>query len=197
MLKVGITGNMGAGKSTVVNILQKLGVPIYDSDSASKKLMGSNLLLINQIKQYFGSDIYTDNNTLNRTKLADIVFSNPQKLALLNSLVHPLTIEDFRNWAIIQSAPYCVKESSLLFETDAIKEVDIVVGVFAAENICLQRIKARSNMDITTIKKRLQYQINASIKMKLCDYIIENNGEELLLPKVWALHNSLNNLITK
>ena len=197
MLKVGITGNMGAGKSTVVNILQKLGVPIYDSDSASKKLMGSNLLLINQIKQYFGSDIYTDNNTLNRTKLAEIVFSNPQKLALLNSLVHPLTIEDFRNWAIIQSAPYCVKESSLLFETDAIKEVDIVVGVFAAENICLQRIKARSNMDITTIKKRLQYQINASIKMKLCDYIIENNGEELLLPKVWALHNSLNNLITK
>ena len=197
MLKVGITGNMGAGKSTVVNILQKLGVPIYDSDSASKKLMGSNLLLINQIKQYFGSDIYTDNNTLNRTKLADIVFSNPQKLALLNSLVHPLTIEDFRNWAIIQSAPYCVKESSLLFETDAIKEVDIVVGVFAAENICLQRIKARSNMDITTIKKRLQYQINASIKMKLCDYIIENNGEELLLPKVWALHNSLNNLVTK
>ena len=197
MLKVGITGNMGAGKSTVVNILQKLGVPIYDSDSASKKLMGSNLLLINQIKLYFGSDIYTDNNTLNRTKLADIVFSNPQKLALLNSLVHPLTIEDFRNWAIIQSAPYCVKESSLLFETDAIKEVDIVVGVFAAENICLQRIKARSNMDITTIKKRLQYQINASIKMKLCDYIIENNGEELLLPKVWALHNSLNNLITK
>ena len=197
MLKVGITGNMGAGKSTVVNVLQKLGVPIYDSDSASKKLMGSNLLLINQIKQYFGSDIYTDNNTLNRTKLADIVFSNPQKLALLNSLVHPLTIEDFRNWAIIQSAPYCVKESSLLFETDAIKEVDIVVGVFAAENICLQRIKARSNMDITTIKKRLQYQINASIKMKLCDYIIENNGEELLLPKVWALHNSLNNLITK
>ena len=197
MLKVGITGNMGAGKSTVVNILQKLGVPIYDSDSASKKLMGSNLLLINQIKQYFGSDIYTDNNTLNRSKLADIVFSNPQKLALLNSLVHPLTIEDFRNWAIIQSAPYCVKESSLLFETDAIKEVDIVVGVFAAENICLQRIKARSNMDITTIKKRLQYQINASIKMKLCDYIIENNGEELLLPKVWALHNSLNNLVTK
>ncbi|MCX8481182.1 MAG: dephospho-CoA kinase [Sediminibacterium sp.] len=191
MLKVGITGNMGAGKSTVVTILQKLGVPVYDSDDASKKLMNTNLFLINQIKQYFGADIYTENGILNRSKLAEIVFANPQKLALLNGLVHPLTIADFRNWAKNQRATYCVKESSLLFETDAIKEVDLAVGVFAPENISLQRIKARTNMDITSIKKRLQYQINPSIKMKLCDYIIHNNGDELLLPKVLLLHKQL------
>jgi len=190
ILKVGITGGIGSGKTTVAKVFELLGVPVYYADAASKRLYNTNKELMASIKHHFGDDVYI-NSELNRTKLAALVFNNPGKLELLNSLVHPLTMKDAEDWMDKQTLPYVIKEAALLFESGSAGGLDFIVGVYAPKHLRLKRAMERDGAGREEILKRMDRQIDETIKMKLCDFVIRNDEQELLIPQVLQLHETL------
>lgn len=193
MLKIGLTGGMGSGKTTVAKIFALLGVPVYNADEAAKKLYGTDADLIAKIKRHFGDEVYTANQ-LNRSKLAAIVFQNPEKLSLLNSLVHPLTIKDAETWMKLQTAPYMIKEAALLFESGSVQSLDYVIGVHAPQPLRLKRAMERDGVSREEVQQRMRRQIDEAIKMRLCDFIITNDEQQLVIPQVLQLHQKLQSL---
>ena len=123
--------------------------------------------------------------------MASLVFNDPQKLELLNSLVHPLTIRDAENWMKAQVAPYVIKEAALLFESGSVVGLDYVIGVYAPQHIRLKRVLDRDNTSREEVLNRMNRQIDEGIKMKLCDFIINNNEQDLVIPQVMGLHGKL------
>ncbi len=197
-LKIGLTGGIGSGKSTVAKLFELLQVPVYYADAASKRLYQTDRNLMQSLKQHFGEDIYT-NEQLNRTKLATLVFSDKEKLALLNSLVHPPTIRDAAEWFSRQRAPYVIKEAALLFESGSVEGLDFVVGVYAPVHLRIKRVMDRDGSRREDVQNRMSKQLSESIKMKLCDFVITNDEQELVIPQVVQLHQkflglSANNL---
>jgi dephospho-CoA kinase len=190
MLKVGITGGIGSGKTTVTRIFSLLGVPIYDADSAAKRLMNQDAVLKASIISTFGPQAYA-HGTLDRTWLAAQVFNDPAKLAKLNSLVHPATIADAKAWMDRQTAPYTIKEAALLFESGSDKGLDKVIGVSAPESLRIQRVTEREHTSETEVRKRIDKQMPEAEKMGRCDFILQNDGKEMLIPQVIALHEKL------
>ena len=190
MLKVGITGGIGSGKSTVAHIFETLGIPVYYADDAAKKLMNEDEGLKQQVQQLFGDAAYT-NGQLNRPFVAAQVFNNPEKLAMLNAIVHPATIADAEKWMRQQSAPYCIKEAALIFESGAQENLDVVIGVFAPKAIRIKRVMDRDGITREEVLARMNKQINETIKMRLCNYVITNDEQELLIPQVLAVHQAL------
>src|ERR1043165_4021176 len=138
-LKIGLTGGIGSGKTTVAKIFELLNVPVYYADSASKRLYQTDKELMANLKKHFGEDIYT-NEQLNRQKLAAIVFNDKNKLELLNSLVHPPTIRDAEEWIGKQTTPYVIKEAALLFETGSAAGLDYVIGVSTPTHLRIKRV---------------------------------------------------------
>lgn len=193
MLRIGLTGGIGSGKTTVAKIFEVLGVPVYYADAAAKRLMNENELLRNEIVRQFGEGAYSDLK-LNRGYLGGIVFKSPEKLALLNSIVHPATLLDAQSWQDLQTAPYTIKEAAILFEAGANKGLDYVIGVFSPMNLRTQRIMQRDNLALEEVSKRMNNQMSETIKMKLCDFVLVNDEKELLIPQVTALHEKLLNL---
>ncbi|MFL5788529.1 MAG: dephospho-CoA kinase [Flavisolibacter sp.] len=186
-LKIGLTGGIGSGKSIIAKIFELFNVPVYYADEASKRLYHSNKSLIKEIKFHFGEDIYK-NEQLDRQKLASIVFSNPQKLELLNQLVHPLTIRDAEEWMKKQTSPYIIKEAALLFESGSVASLDYVIGVKAPLSIRIKRVIERDGVSKDEILSRMSRQIDEDIKMRLCDFIITNDEHELVIPQALELH---------
>jgi dephospho-CoA kinase len=187
---IGITGGIGSGKSTVAKIFATLGIPVYDADAAAKKIMHSNEKLIEQLITHFGTATYI-NGQLNRKYLADIVFKDKNKIDLLNSLVHPYSIADAAYWAKEQKAPYVLKEAALLFESEAFHHVDYSIGVTAPKALRIQRVMQRDALTREAVLARMDKQIEDSIKMKLCDFVITNDEQVLILPQVLHLHTKL------
>lgn len=191
MLKVGITGGIGSGKSTVARIFSLLGVPVYYADDAAKTIMQTDPLLIQQVKEHFGSHMYDSNNVLDRAALGKIVFNDREKLDLLNALVHPATIRHSDEWAAKQHAPYVLKEAALLFESGSFQYLDKCIGVSAPQPLRILRVMKRDNISREDVLARMYKQIDDNIKMKLCDYVIRNDEQEMVIPQVLALHNTL------
>jgi dephospho-CoA kinase len=190
MYRVGLTGGIGSGKSTVARILETLGIPVYYADDAAKTIMNTDAGLRQQIIQHFGEASYAD-GMLQRKYLADIVFNDPEKLALLNSLIHPVTIRHSEQWFRRQSAPYAVREAALLFESGASENLGFIIGVYAPKHLRLQRVIKRDGLSADEIQKRMNRQINEEMKMKLCDAVIRNDEQELVIPQVIELHRRL------
>ncbi len=190
MLKIGLTGGIGSGKSTVAKVFESLGVPVYKADDEAKKLMATDPQLIDLIKKHFSEEVYKEGK-LDKTYLASIVFNNKEKLELLNSLVHPFTIEDGKLWMNRQQTPYAIKEAALLFESGSQGEFDFIVGVYAPETLRIHRTIQRDKTDKELVRLRMQNQIKEEIKMKLCDEVLINNEQELLVPQIIALHEKL------
>lgn len=193
MLKIGLTGGIGSGKSTVAKIFETLGIPVYYADAEAKRLMNSSETLKKVIRQNFGEATY-ENDQLNRKYLAGIVFNNPEKLELLNALIHPVTINDAEQWMQQQSAPYSIKEAALLFESGAAENLDFIVGVYAPQALRIKRVMKRDGLTADEIMKRINRQVNEEMKMKLCDFVITNNEQELLVPQVLKLHQHFSGL---
>lgn len=187
MLKIGLTGGIGSGKSTVAKVFQTLGIPVYYADDAAKELMNNNEGLKQQIILHFGEDVY-ENKVLNRKLLAQKVFNNPTQLHLLNSFVHPATIQAAEDWFVQQTAPYCIKEAALIFESGSQQNLDFVIGVYTPTTIRLQRVMQRDKATKKEVQQRMDKQIDETIKMRLCDFVVTNNEQELLIPQVMALH---------
>lgn len=196
MLRIGITGGIGSGKTTVAKIFEVLGVPVYYADVAAKRLMNEDELLQQNIISHFGSAIF-ENKQLNRGLLASIVFNDPEKLSLLNSIVHPVTIADAEKWmkqvakADGKETPYAIKEAALLFESGAQKKLDYVIGVNAPYKLRLQRAMQRDNLSKEEIESRMVKQMDETKKMNLCNFIITNDEVQLLIPQVLELHKKL------
>jgi dephospho-CoA kinase len=186
MLRIGLTGGIGSGKTTVAKIFETLGVPVYYADDAAKRLMATHAPLKNAIIQNFGEDVYPG-GTLNRKRLATIVFNDRQKLDLLNSLVHPLTIKDSDEWIQRQTSAYVIREAALLFESGAHKNLDKIIGVSAPENLRVKRVMDRDNVSETEIIQRMSHQMKEADKIKRCDFIIRNDEIHPVLPQVLEL----------
>jgi dephospho-CoA kinase len=191
MLKIGLTGGIGSGKTTVAKVFEVLNIPVYYADEAAKELMHTNELLKQQLILHFGKETYFDNGQLNRKHLSSIVFSNKEKLELLNSLVHPATIADAKEWVDKQQSPYVIKEAALLFESGTSEGLDYIIGVTAPNALRIKRVMDRDGVTAEEVKRRMAHQVDEALKMKLCDFVLHNNEQELLLPQVVTLHNEL------
>jgi dephospho-CoA kinase len=187
VLKIGLTGGIGSGKTTVAKIFELLGVPVYYADDASKRLYATNKDLMEALKQHFGEDIYTDEQ-LNRSKLAAVVFNDAAKLELLNSLVHPLTIKDAEEWMQQQTTPYIIKEAALLFEAGSASGLDYIIGVSTPQPLRIKRVMERDEVGREEVLSRMQRQMDEESKMLLCDFVIKNDEQEMVIPQVLALH---------
>ena len=186
-LKIGLTGGIGSGKTTVAKIFELLDVPVYYADDASKRLYASNKDLMEALKEHFGEDIYTDEQ-LNRSKLAAIVFNDAAKLELLNNLVHPLTIKDAEEWMQQQTAPYIIKEAALLFEAGSASVLDYIIGVSTPQPLRIKRVMERDGVGREEVLSRMQRQMDEESKMLLCDFVIKNDEQEMVIPQVLSLH---------
>jgi dephospho-CoA kinase len=190
MLRIGLTGGIGSGKTTVAKIFELLGIPVYYADDAAKRIMHEDEELKAAVKKHFGEEAYV-NNDLNRSFLATKVFTDVYQLEILNSLVHPATIKDAANWMNRQQTPYVVKEAAIFFESGSAENIDYMIGVHAPLAVRVQRAMTRDNISREEVMKRINRQIDEDIKMKLCDFVLKNDEQELLIPQVLDLHAKL------
>jgi len=196
MIRVGLTGGIGSGKTTVAKTFELLGVPVYYADDAARRIMKEDKELRAAIQKQFGDASYK-NDELDRAYLASKVFNNPRQLEVLNALVHPATLRDAASWMTKQQAPYGIKEAALIFESGSAAQLDYVIGVYAPENLRVKRAMERNNMTHDEVVKRMGAQIDETIKMKLCDFVIRNDEQEPVIPQVLGLHEKLQKLAAK
>lgn len=194
-LKVGITGGIGSGKSTVCRIFQLLGIPVYSADDRAKWLMEHESGLKSKIAAEFGQEAYTQEGALNRKYLADQVFSNPEKVKKINSMVHPAVGLDFENWAKEQNSPYVLKEAALLFETGSASQLDKLINVSSPLKVRVARVLMRDpHRSEAQINSIIDQQMPDEKKNELADFVIKNAENKLLIPQVLEIHQKLLNL---
>jgi len=195
MLKIGLTGNMGSGKTTVSKIFEILGIPVFYADDAAKDAMVNDRKLVGEIKSAFGAAAYFDDGTLNRKHIASIVFNDDAQLVRLNSLVHPATFRAFDAWvAAIAGVPYVLKEAALLFESDSYKMCDYNIMVQAPLEIRIKRVMQRDRLTREEIERRNAHQFSEEKKTQLADFVIKNDDTQLVIPQVLELHSQLMSL---
>lgn len=187
MLKIGLTGGIGSGKSTIAAIFRVLGIPVFQADQVAKTLMETDAGLMKNLRNAFG-DLVFQEGKLDRKYLANLVFSDPYQLDVLNALVHPVTIQAAEEWAKQQSAPYVVKEAALFFEAGSAIGFDYMIGVSSPQTIRIHRVMQRDGVSREEVLSRMNRQIQESIKMRLCDFVILNDEQHLLIPQVLSLH---------
>jgi dephospho-CoA kinase len=192
MLKIGLTGGIGSGKSVVAEIFRVLGIPVFDADREAKNIMNADAALMAAIISEFGEQAYV-NDQLDRKYIADIVFKDPFKLEKLNALVHPAAITAAEKWWQVQTTPYVIKEAALLFEAGSASHLDYVIGVRAPKALRIHRVMQRENTTREEVLLRMQRQIDDDIKMRLCDFVIDNDEQQMLLPQVLQLHEKFIN----
>ena len=183
MIKVGLCGTIGSGKSTVCRMFEQRGVAVYIADDRAKELMCSDKTLIEKIVAAFGSQCYID-GVLNRAFLAQQVFSDDSKRLLLNSIVHPAVCSHFVAWAEHQAGDYVIVESAILFESGLDKVVDKTVAVVVPEQIALERAAARDGVDIEAVRARMAVQMSAEQLSAKTDFTIENICQQALPEQV-------------
>ncbi|MDB5133688.1 MAG: dephospho-CoA kinase [Mucilaginibacter sp.] len=189
MLKIGITGNIGGGKTIVSKIFEVLGIPVFYADDAAKKVMTTDPLLVNALKTSFGTETYFSDGTLNRKYIAAIVFNNETELNKLNLLVHPAVFRAFDSWVEqIKDVPYVIKEAALLFESSSYKMCDYSVMVTAPVELRIQRVMQRDGLTYAEVESRNARQFSEEKKAKLANYVIRNDDTELVIPQVLKLH---------
>jgi len=190
MLKVGLTGGIGSGKTTVAQIFEVLGIPVYYADQAAKELMNRDPDLKKKLLTGFGPEVYKE-GILDRAYLSGLVFADEEKLALLNSIVHPATLQDAERWMQNQNAVYAIKEAALIFEAGLERYFDYVIGVTAPELLRLDRVMKRDQTGSENVLQRMAQQLDEEEKINRCDFVIMNDGVQAVLPQVLAIHETL------
>jgi len=191
MLKVGITGGIGSGKTMVCSVFEKLGIPVFYADIEARRLMVSDVPLKEKIVKYFGIEIFDDNFQLNRSKLAAIIFNNKEALSAINELVHPVVRNEFNRWSEKQSAPYVIEEAALIFESGLATNFDKIITVSAPVNVRIERVMKRDTIARENVIERINNQMDEGQKLQQSDFIIVNDGKEMLLPQIINIHNKL------
>lgn len=189
-IMIGLTGGIGSGKSVVAKVFVTLGIPVFNADEEAKRIMQTSPEIKTKLIEEFGSDIYNESG-LDKEKLASIVFNDPFQLQLLNAIVHPLTIQAAKDWATKQTSPYVIKEAALIFESAAADGLLKVIGVTAPLSLKIHRVMQRDGITKDQVDARMRNQISDTIKMRLCDYVIENNNQQMVIPQVLAIDKAI------
>lgn len=189
MIRVGITGGIGTGKSTVCKIFASMGIPVLDADSLAKNIAEIDLNVKQQIIEVFGVESYDDQDKYNRKYIASIVFNDAEKLKMLNNIIHPAVIDYSNNWAEQHlDKKYVVKEAALMFESGSYKYNDINIVVNAPKELRIQRILSRDNSSIEDIIRRIESQMSDEERNSMADKIIINDEHNSLIAQVYSLH---------
>ncbi len=190
MLKAGITGGIGSGKTIVCQVFQTLGIPVFNADEAARYLMEHDATLIKNIAELLGADVY-HNGKLDRKKMLSTIFETPEKLHQLNGLVHPATIGYGNEWMLKQNAPYVIKEAAIFFESGSNKDMDVMIGVYAPQELRIARAMKRGSVSREKVLAIISHQMNEDEKMKRCDHVIVNDDLTAIIPQVLAIHQEL------
>lgn len=189
-LIVGLTGGIGSGKSTVAKIFEAFSIPCYSADVRAKQLMVEDSVLMRQLKEHFGEELYQEGR-LNRAWLASRIFHSESDRIFVNSVVHPAVKQDFERWVESNSSPYVLKEAAILFETGGYKDLDATILVTAPEDVRVSRVMKRDGATESEVKSRIRSQWSDDRKMKLADFVLLNDGEHALIPQVKAIHETI------
>jgi len=190
MYKVGITGGIGSGKTTVCKVFEVLGIPVFYADTVAKEIMCKDVLLVEGIKSAFGNESYFEDGKLNNKHIAGIVFNNEDALARLNALVHPAVFRAFDAWeeTIPANTPYTLKEAALLFESGSYKMCDTTILVTAPYEIKMRRVMLRDGVTAEQVKARMDKQLSDEEKSKMANHFIINDEQHSIIEQVLALH---------
>ena len=190
MIKIGLTGGIGTGKSVVAGIFLSLGVPVFNADQEAKKAY-SDAGVLNEIKDLFGDKVF-DDQSINFVRLSNLIFSDKNALRKLNNIIHPFVIGKFERWVEENdTAPYVIMESAILYETSYEVIFDKMIAVTAPKELCITRVMKRDGIDRDMVLKRMSNQFPNEIKLERSDYSIQNDDNELLIPQVLEIHNYL------
>jgi len=184
MIKIGITGGIGSGKSTVCKVFKVLDVPVFEADLVARQLMNSDAKVRIQLIELFGSSVYLPDQTVDRKFLSEIVFNNPTFLANLNSIVHPAVLNAFEDWCENQQSPYILHEAAILFESGFYKLMDKIIVVATNEQERIQRVMKRDKTSEELVRQRIRNQWTDEQRIKLADFVINNNDNELIIPQI-------------
>lgn len=193
-LIVGITGGIGSGKSTVVQIFKQRNIPVYIADSKAKYLMRTDSELIDRIKATFGDQSYDENGDLNKDYLSSIVFNDTEQLKSLNSIVHPAVRRDFKSWLNKQKSEYVLYESALIFEHQQQDKFDYIILVTAPKEERIKRVQKRDGCSADDVKKRMNKQMDDEMKRKSANFIINNLKKSELKDKVDSINDKILNI---
>ncbi len=190
MLIVGLTGNIGSGKSTVAEIFRILNIPVFHTDSASKKHL-ANPEVITMIVREFGSTILKTDGQIDNAELATLAFRDAGSLRKLSRILHPLVVEDFRLWTLSRSEPYVIQEAAVIHESGLAGLFHVIIHVACPSEIAISRVNLRDKTDPEMIRQRMKHQFPEEKKAALSDFVIRNDGSILVIPQVLALHQKL------
>jgi dephospho-CoA kinase len=182
MLKVGVTGGIGSGKSTVCKIFESLGIPVFRADDEGRRLLDEDEEVKKKVAGLFGDKVIV-NGKPDRKQIASLVFNDAQKLQQLNAIIHPKVRESLKTWAAKQSSPWVIEEAAIIFESGIDKNLDAVIVVSAPEELRIQRVMARDGVTEASVRERIKNQISEEERRKRADYIIENDNTQLLTPQ--------------
>ena len=184
MIKVGITGGIGSGKSTVCKVFQTMGIPVFEADIIAGQLMNTDLIIRKQLMNLFGTTVYLPDQMLDRKFLAGIVFNNPSLLKQLNAIVHPAVRKSYDSWCLMQQSPYIIHEAAILFESGFYKMMDKTIVVVTNEMERIQRVMKRNRSTEEQVRQRIRNQWTDEQRIKLADFVIGNNDDELIIPQI-------------
>lgn len=191
-MKLGITGGIGSGKTSVCKVFGILGIPVFSADPEAQQIMNGDENIIREINRIAGRDIYSG-GTLDRTVLASIIFNDAEVLQKVNSLVHPLVFENFMRWTATQDAPYVIMEAAILFESGASELVDRVATVTAPVEERIKRVTRRNTLSREQVITRIRNQMDDETRIKMSDYVINNSENEMIIPVIMRIHEDIIN----
>lgn len=186
MIKLGVTGGIGSGKSVICKTFGIIGIPVYYSDLRAKELLNSSQEIKTTLTDIFGDDLYTDNG-LDKVKLAQIIFNDKQSLEKVNSIVHPAVMNDFYQWAEMQESDIVINESAIIFEAKLQNHFDYIATVTAPEDTRIERVMKRDNAKREDIVARMNHQYPDKKKVDESDFVIINDGEKAILPQIHTI----------
>ena len=189
-LKLGVTGGIGSGKTSVCKVFTVLGIPVFSTDRIAREIMDGDEDIISQINSIAGRDLYI-NGSLDRMALASLIFNNNNLLDKVNSLVHPVVFDHFSRWAMNQTSPYIIMEAAILFESGASKLVDKIATIVAPEEERLTRVTHRSKLSRHQVLERMMNQMSDDARIKLSDYVIYNSENDMIIPAILAIHDDI------
>lgn len=192
--KLGITGGIGSGKTSVCRVFNVLGIPFFSADPEAKKIMDSDTSIIKSINSIAGKDLY-EKGALDRMELAKLIFNDNSLLEKVNSLVHPVVFEHFRKWEAQQNSPYVIMEAAILFESGADKLVDRIATIVAPIEERVERVKHRNNLSREQVLERMRNQMDDESRIKLSDYVIYNSENDMIIPSILKIHEDILNYI--
>jgi dephospho-CoA kinase len=190
VMKIGVTGGIGSGKTSVCKVFNILGIPVFSSDYEAKEIMDNDEDIIRSINSIAGRDLYT-NGKLDRMELAALIFNNSVLLGKVNSLVHPIVFDHFKRWGMEQAAPYVIMEAAILFESGASKLIDKAVTVVAPTEERVERVIHGNKLSREQVLLRMRNQIDDDSRIKLSDYVIYNSENDMIIPAILKIHEDI------